>query len=340
MRLPQTNRLHYTWETNAPVLILELAGKVRVSDIEDRAVTLIPHLADNTLMVVVSLTDAILPSQANLSETVATIMRHPNMIGVVYVLPDDHDFRDKLREWHQQTHTLSKLHFDSLHESAVKEAKRKALSFEQINTIPITVGGRVQPFWPIKAFREWWQLPTEFGVGYFEPKDYTGLGSIDRAGASLKYVREGILAALPPPNDLQAWLMKLPTLEQRFRELLEEINPEVKLRDVEIEFAAAGFRDVCEAVVYSRLEARNRKQVAPAFDVVYRGWYAASVRVSQKVHHFMNCKVQVVTSAYGRIGLEVQIGEQTYFVHDASVACPAEGYMYNLLREVTTHIEV
>src|SRR5690242_7928230 len=121
----------------------------------------------------------------------------------------------------------------------------------------LTIEGVSRTFTPIKSFREAHYLPPEFGINLFEPKDYRGLGRIDQAGAELNGVRAAVLAAIPSILSLQEWLSFIPDLTRLFTDQLYAINSKVKLHDVEIEFAAAGFADVCQAVVYARLRSRN-----------------------------------------------------------------------------------
>lgn len=200
----------------------------------------------------------------------------------------------------------------------------------------LTVDGAPRHFIPIKTFREAHNLPPEFGAALFEPKDYSSLGRIDRAGAELNHVRAAVLAAIPPGLTLQAWLGFAPELTRLFTDKLYEINPKVKLHDVEIEFAAAGFADVCQAVIYAMLRARGAPP--PPFEAIYGEWLDQSVRVSQTIHIYASWQVQIVTHAYGRAGLIVRAGAETYYVQDAALGCPAEGYMAALLAEVAARI--
>ncbi len=200
----------------------------------------------------------------------------------------------------------------------------------------LTLDGALRAFTPIKAFREAHGLPPEFGVALFEPKDFTGLGRIDQVGAELNGVRAAVLAAIPPNLPLQQWLTFALELTRLFTKKLYEINPKVRLRDVEIEFAAAGFADVCQAVVYALLSARGAEP--PSFEAIYGDWLDQSARVSQTVHRYDDWQVQIVTHAYGRAGLVVRAGDETYYVQDSSLGCPAEGYMMALLADVAARI--
>jgi hypothetical protein len=200
----------------------------------------------------------------------------------------------------------------------------------------LTVDGAPRPFIPIKAFREAHDLPPEFGVALFEPKDFTGLGRIDRAGAELNSVRAAVLAAIPAALPLQAWLNFAPELTRLFTNKLYEINLRVNLHDVEIDFAAAGFADVCQTVIYAMLRARGAPPLP--FEAIYGEWLDQTTRVSQTIHPYNDWQVQIVTHAYGRAGLIVRTETETFYVQDAALGCPAEGYMAALLADVAARI--
>src|SRR5579871_5583867 len=134
-----------------------------------------------------------------------------------------------------------------------------------IRMMRLTIDGAAREFIPIKTYRQAHDLPPEFGVALFEPKDYAGLGRIDQAGAELNEVRAAVLAAIPPRLTIQQWMSFAPDLTRLFTDKLYEINPNVRLHDVEIEFAAAGFADVCQAVIYARLRDAN----PPPFEAIY-----------------------------------------------------------------------
>lgn len=209
----------------------------------------------------------------------------------------------------------------------------------------LTIDGAARELFPIKGFRAEHDLPIDFEVARFEPKDYTGLGSIEQASAELAGVRRAVLAALPPDGtSLQDWQRALPHLEMLFREQLEAINSQVGLAEAEIEFAVAGFADVCRAVLFEHLRAQALKQSAPAFAAIYANWLNESVRISSTVHPYVHqgdeWYVQIITYAYGRCGLRVKTSETTYYVGDVGLACPAAGYMAGLLGEIAARMTV
>lgn len=202
--------------------------------------------------------------------------------------------------------------------------------------------GEVCSFTPVKVFRAEHGLPATFGVTLFEPKDFTGLGSIDGAGAQLNTVREAVLNAMPARMNAADWLTFLPQLTALFKNELYRINDAVKLHDVEIDFAAGGFGDVCQAFAYALLRARAENKPTPAFETVYADWLNSTARISQTVytytHHQQEWRIRIVTHAYGRAGMIVTTPETTYYVHDASIGCPAEGFMAALLKDVVERI--
>jgi hypothetical protein len=202
------------------------------------------------------------------------------------------------------------------------------------------IDGVLQPFTSIRAFREAHNLPPSFGVAHFQPKDYTGLGTLERpeAGAALKQLRAALIEAVPariPAADLPALAA---ALAGRFRAALILINPAIGLREEEVEFATAGFADVTRAFAYEVLRARLARSSLPSFDVVYGDWLQGSVRVSGAAYDYSDSgrcwQVKVVSHVYGRFGLIIDTGRAVCHVYDPSLACPAEGYMAALLREV------
>lgn len=193
----------------------------------------------------------------------------------------------------------------------------------------ILIDGIERTFTPIKAFRAAHDLPPAFAVRHFEPKDYVGLGSLERAGDALTTLRAAVLNAAPAGQPVLAWLANAPALTDRFRAELLAINPRVGLREVEIDFAAAGFGDVLTAFLYARL-----RDPAADFQAVYAAWLHDSIRISQTEHAYDGWRVRVITHAYGRFGLECVRAGDTHYVYDAALACPAQGFMESLLAAV------
>ena len=202
----------------------------------------------------------------------------------------------------------------------------------------VLIDGQRYPLTPIRAFRAAYDLPPEFSVAYFQPKSYDGLGSIEGAGAALNSVRDATIAAIPAVIKPSALLGLIPDLQTFFINQLYAINPQVQLKDVEIEFAAAGFGNVVSAFAYALLRSHLSGDPAPDFDVVYQAWLDSSTRIASNVIEYTHADqvwgIQVLADAYGRLGLLVALPDQTVVVHDAVLACPAAGFMAGLLREV------
>ncbi len=215
---------------------------------------------------------------------------------------------------------------------------------EHFMTFRLTISEIPHDFLAIKGYRAAHALPDSFSVAHFEPKDYAGLGRIDSAGLELNAVRTATLAqieALTGRTPL-AWLDAIPALQSDFERALIGINGLICLRPVEIEFAAAGFGDVCRAFAYALLRAQA-DGTAPTFARIYGEWLDSTVRVSQTVHRYVHngaeWRVQIVTHAYGRAGMIiVREDGATDYVADATIGCPAEGYMAALLGEVTARM--
>lgn len=197
----------------------------------------------------------------------------------------------------------------------------------------LMIDGQPISFIPLRDFRAAHDLPPDFGVACFEPKDYAGLGSISSAGTALNSLRGALLDALPASLTPQGLLSLAAALTDRFRIELTRINPHVRLREAEIEFAVAGFGDVCNAYAYALLRDR-----AASFEVVYRDWLAASARVFSGVHRYEHrgeqWRARVIAHAYGRFGLLIETPRGTFAVYDPALACPAEGFMSALLSDV------
>jgi hypothetical protein len=202
----------------------------------------------------------------------------------------------------------------------------------------LMIDGQFHDFIAIREFRALYHLPPEFGVNGFTPKDYTGLGRIDEAGSALNQVRTAVLAAIPESLSVREWLLFVPDLGRLFEQKLSSINAQVGLRDVEIDFAVAGFGDVCQAVAYALARAQAENKPAPDFRQIYSEWLASTMRVFSEVYPYLHAgetwQAQIVAHAYGRAGLIVRIHDQTVYIYDPALGCPAEGFMMALLAEI------
>jgi hypothetical protein len=213
------------------------------------------------------------------------------------------------------------------------------------------IDGQPRDLTPIKDFRVAHDLPPEFGVGLFEPKDYAGLGRIDRAGAELNSVRDALLDALPAHMNARGWLTFLPDYARLFESKLYDINAQVGLKDVEIEFAVAGLSDVLHQFAYALVRLKSKPTTSPfhamgegdnLFRQVYADWLNNSLKVFSGVypydHQGKKWDVQIIAHAYGRAGLIVRTPSETYYVYDPALGCPAEGFMAALLTEIAARM--
>lgn len=193
-------------------------------------------------------------------------------------------------------------------------------------------------FIPIKDFRHTHNLPNTFGIVQFEPKNYEGLGSLDDAGAPMNELREHVLQLIPDTVTIQELMQFIDHIQLQFQTDFFNINESIALKDVEIEFATAGFGDVLRAMMYKMIPAIASKGDMPSFDRIYFGWVNDSVRVSSQVHEVQHnnetWKIQVVNHIYGRAGLRIDNGDDIIYVADGSYLCPADGFMYMLLKDV------
>lgn len=203
---------------------------------------------------------------------------------------------------------------------------------------PLYIDGKNRILIEIHDFHRQFALTPDFGVSMFEPKDYTGLARLDEGGAALNHLRETLFAAVPDriaPLDLLDLSRHLSAL---FQVKLDEINHVIGLKPVEVDFAAAGFEDVCQAFGYAAIRAKD----SPVnFDEVYQEWLNGTIRISSTEHSFgaENWKVQVMNYAYGRFGLVIHMPDQTLYVRDAVYMCPAEHFTYRLLRSIAATIQ-
>lgn len=202
----------------------------------------------------------------------------------------------------------------------------------------LRINGTLQELTPIKAFREAHQLPESFRVSLFEPKDYAGLGSIEQAGSTMNSLRDNVLNMIPTRITLPDLIEFVDFLQLQFQSDLFNINDMIALHDVEVEFAVAGFGDVLRTMIYAMIPAHTSKQEMPSFEAIYYGWINDSVRVSSQIHLYAHqgneWQIQVINHVYGRAGLVILAGDESYYVSDGLYLCPAEGFMYTLLKDI------
>lgn len=207
----------------------------------------------------------------------------------------------------------------------------------------LTIDGISYLFIPIKEFRAAHNLPPSFGIGLFEDKDYTGLGSIDSAGNVLNELRDSILEALPKRLPPLEWLNEVDSITRHFQKYMYHINDRVGLRDVEVEFAVAGLSDVLQVYAYALARTAATHSPMPEFRDLYAEWLFGTTRVYSTCHPYIlddaPCTIRIIAHAYGRIGLLIN-ASRTYAVYDPILACPAEGFMTGFLMEITNHMRL
>jgi hypothetical protein len=205
----------------------------------------------------------------------------------------------------------------------------------------LKINHQLQEFTPIQEFRAQWDLSDEFDMNYFEPKDLTGLGSIEGAGDALAEMKQNVIASVPETITPINILNVIDLLVKDFQYQLQIANKHVGLRFHDVGFAVAGFEDVLRSAAYELLQLNHTyqgdiTQIRQNFDfpAVYQNWLDDSARLSASVHVYQHddqqFEVRVVNHIYGRVGLEVSVANEIYYITDKSLACPGESYMYGL----------
>ncbi len=206
----------------------------------------------------------------------------------------------------------------------------------------LIINNEVHMLVPVKQYREKWNLPDNFGIGLFEPKDYTGLARINDAGAEMQSLRDAVLKAIPAHIALADALNQVDTLVQTFDQQLTHINPKVQLKQVEIDFAVAGFGDMTRAWVYAVIPTKTSQQEKPSFAQAYAEWLNQSIRISSQIHDYPyqndTWHIQILNNVYGRFGMQVNRSEATDYVADGIYTCPAEGFMFALFKDVADQL--
>lgn len=208
----------------------------------------------------------------------------------------------------------------------------------------LVIEGTARTFIPIRQFRETHGLNESFSVMYFEPKDYEGLGHMDGAGEGLNQLRRTVLHMIPLHLTAADLLPLTDRLRDVFARQLEAINPQIGLHPPEVEFAIAGFTDVCQALVWRlmRHSVHQPPLLFPLFESIYLEWLNSTVRISQRVYLFIHeaqeWQIQIVNHAFGRAGLIIYTPFRIYYVDDHHLACPAQRFMESLLEEVYRHL--
>ena len=126
-------------------------------------------------------------------------------------------------------------------------------------------------------------------------------------------------------------------------------NAEIGLSDDQLDFAVDGLENVLHDVVYQliSLYQTHRGDVTKIqehfdFAALYQKWLDNSVTLFAKSYSYSYAgaefKVKIISYAYGRVGLQVQIGPEIYYVFDPRLACPAWRYMEDLGEEIAQRL--
>lgn len=210
----------------------------------------------------------------------------------------------------------------------------------------LIIDNHPRAFISLQTFRTRWRLPDDFTIACFEPKEWTGLGSVEGSGQALAAIKHCVLEVVPALVQVSNLMPLVGILSTIFRRELETANEQIGLRQVEIDFAVAGFHDLLQTIVYRLIQLvhmcqKDMVQVRSQFDFseIYLTWLSDSVRIGTRVHTYVNgeqpFEVRIIYNAYGRVGLEVlAVDGERYFVVDMSLACPASGYMETLAEQV------
>lgn len=193
------------------------------------------------------------------------------------------------------------------------------------------IDGAYRELIPSKHYRTAHDLPASFGVAMFEPKPDVDLASLDHTPPdALQSIRQRTLNTVKKGLSPSQIIDHITDLSVTFQSALTDVNDQIGLKAVEIEFAVSGFDDCLRRWGYGLLMAD-----APSWETVYAQWVMDSVQVAGRIFSYPpNFKIQIISTVYGRIGLRVQHMGGVDYVLDRAHICPAEGFMTHLLRDV------
>lgn len=195
---------------------------------------------------------------------------------------------------------------------------------------------------PVRKFRADYLLPDNFGVSLFEPKNFAGLGHIDGAGEALDILRTAIIEAMPPRLTALPTFDFLEHIARLFENTMNAVNPLIGLRDVEIGYAVSGFNDILNSWLYDAIRATQTNTTATPFNTLYADWLANSGRRSEKMYTYSyqadEWKIRFLYNAYGRVGFQVDMPNQTVYIQDTVYICPAEGFIHQLTRDMVNKL--
>ena len=213
----------------------------------------------------------------------------------------------------------------------------------------LLINHQLQQLIPIQIFRQTWHLPDKFGLPFFEPEDRQDLGNMEQAGPALNELKDMVLQALPNKTGLDELFAEVSRLAAYFQFALETVNPQIGLRQPEIDFARSGFEDILQGAVDQLVRLGHTHRTQPElidqqfdYDEIYQTWLNDATRVATETkqfeHNGQTFIVHIVYNPYGRIGLEVQVNGEMYYVADPRLACPAASFMKTLCQAVAQQL--
>jgi hypothetical protein len=195
----------------------------------------------------------------------------------------------------------------------------------------LLIDGELRELIPIKHYRTLHNLPDSFTITTFEPKAEPDLASLDHTPPqALQSIHENTLKAIKKGLSPIEIIAHIDILTPTFDQSLRRVNDQIGLKDVEIEFAVSGFDDALRRWGYALITPD-----APTWETVHAQWLMDSVRISGKVFDYPpDLIIQIISTIYGRVGLRIKQMGAVDYVLDRTHACPAEGFMTHLMRDV------
>ena len=208
----------------------------------------------------------------------------------------------------------------------------------------LEIEGELREFVPLSTFRGRWKLPSEFGVAYFEPKDWD-VGAMDYSShETLKEIKHAVVAGVPKTLLNSDLLLQPQRLAAIFREKLQVANVHIGLNEDQLDFAVDGFQNILQNISYDliRLQQTYRDPLEAQrqfnFDAIYQQWLNDSVTIFAKTYTYAQAgtdfEIRIISYVYGRMGFQARVAGDTYYVLDMTLACPAWRFMGQLSRSV------
>ncbi|MEM7028338.1 MAG: hypothetical protein AAF629_02005 [Chloroflexota bacterium] len=209
----------------------------------------------------------------------------------------------------------------------------------------LSLNDQLETLIPLSTFRDMWQLPDTFSMTYFEPEERSDLGTLDQSGNTLNHIRETIIGAVSGQVLLPDLFTEVERLAVYFQQTLISVNHQIGLQQVEIDFARAGLEDILRQVTDHLVRAYYDYQSTPEkicdtldFAALYQAWLNSGARIASTEtpfsHNDQTFLVRVIYDPYGRVGLQVSVDDELYYVADTQFMCPAANYMRGLSEAV------